>query len=721
MNKIELLAPAGNMNALKAAVAAGCDAVYLGLQSFSARAFAGNFSREEFQEAIRYCHIRGVRIYVTMNTLLFEEELETAFSDLDFLYENDCDALLVQDLGLLHYIRTRYPDFAVHCSTQMHIHNVEGVRFMQKQGVTRVVLARETPIEIIREACGTGMEIEVFVYGASCISYSGQCLMSEAVKHRSANRGRCAQCCRLQYFPHSGETFPEGSYILSPKDLNLIEAIPQLMEAGVSSLKIEGRMKREEYVYLAVKTFREAIDAAEQGKEYKVSKQREEELKLMFNRGFSKGHMLHAETAERMNPFRPNHQGIPIGKVKEVSGERVRITLSHDLHQHDGLRILNTPNDTGFTANRIYRQGKLTASARAGETVWVECRQKPVPKAGQKVLKTTDDLLIEKTDESIRQSERTSPIQISYKAVPGEPLQLMITDDRGIQVIAMSKEAVQEARKAPVTKQRLEELLSRTDKEPYRVIQMDGTVGNIFMPVSAVNEVRRQAFAALNEKRAVWNVHAGRKEYAASVPEKEYPSARLIVDTDQPVQRPGILCIREIDGINCTRTVDEALNVPRSYTGMVMHEIGGLNGILDHCIAGMTLNCTNPYALAFLLLQKGIHGVIFSSELTNPMIRDALDAFKQRYGWIPATYRLVYGHRTVMYIKKGFSSRKSMESITDFHGKIYDLSYNESIVEIREPDVYRSDNPYCTGSYLIPDTQQEKEIEEAYEEIYGRI
>ena len=242
MKKAELLAPAGNMDALKAAVAAGCDAVYLGMQIFSARAFAGNFSHEELQKAVRYCHIRDVRVYVTVNTMLFETEIENAKKEIDFLYRIDVDALLIQDLGLFHYVRTCYPDFDVHCSTQMHVHNLAGVRFMQEEGAARAVIARESPLELIREACATGMEVEAFVYGAICISYSGQCLMSASVKNRSANRGMCAQCCRLKYYPDSG-SFPEGEYILSPKDLNVINELPQLLDTGVCSLKIEGRMK----------------------------------------------------------------------------------------------------------------------------------------------------------------------------------------------------------------------------------------------------------------------------------------------------------------------------------------------------------------------------------------------------------------------------------------------------------------------------------------------
>ena len=341
MKKAELLAPAGNMEALIAAVQAGCDAVYLGLNSFSARAFAGNFSREELIEAVRYCHIRGVKVYVTMNTILYEPEIEAAKDQIQFLYDHDVDALLIQDFGLFHYVRTCFPDFEVHCSTQMHVHNMAGIEYMKTQGVKRVVLARETPIELVKKACKSGMEIEVFAYGAICISYSGQCQFSVVTKQRSANRGMCAQCCRMKYHKEDGSEFEEGEYILSPKDLNVIDQLPKLLAAGVSSLKIEGRMKRPEYVWLITKTFREAIDAYYRNETYRVTKKRQEELKLMFNRGFSEGHLFHDDVTKRMSQYRPNHQGVVIGEVVDFYKGKVKVKLSKPLYQHDGLRILS--------------------------------------------------------------------------------------------------------------------------------------------------------------------------------------------------------------------------------------------------------------------------------------------------------------------------------------------------------------------------------------------
>ena len=394
MKKVELLAPAGNMEALKAAVNAGCDAVYLGLKSFSARAFAGNFSHEEFIEAIHYCHTRNVKIYCTINTMLYETEIENAKKEVDFLYEDDCDAILIQDLGLFHYVRTCYPDMPVHCSTQMHIHNLKGVEFMKNQGVERVVLARETPIEIIQQACQMGVEIEVFTYGAICISYSGQCMMSASVKNRSANRGMCAQCCRLKYTRVDGSHFKEGDYILSPKDLNVIDQLPSLLDAGVSSLKIEGRMKRSEYVYLVIKTFREAIDAYYANKTYHVSSERLKQLEEMFYRGFSNGHLFHDDVTHRMSQYRPNHQGIAIGKVLAYRNGRVQVKLSDDLYQNDGLRIINEPHDTGLSAIKIYKNDLLVNHAKVNDIVWITCPSDPAPKKGQILRKTTDTHLL---------------------------------------------------------------------------------------------------------------------------------------------------------------------------------------------------------------------------------------------------------------------------------------------------------------------------------------
>lgn len=719
MKKTELLAPAGNMEALKAAVAGGCDAVYLGLSRFSARAFAGNFTHEELLEAVRYCHIRDVSVYVTINTMLYESEIEKVKEEIDYLYENDVDALLVQDFGLFHYLRECYQDFDVHCSTQMHIHNLAGVLKMQKEGASRVVMARETPLSLIREACRTGMEIEVFAYGAVCVSYSGQCLMSASIKNRSANRGVCAQCCRLRYYPDDSSSFSAGDYILSPKDLNVIDRLPELLSCGVSSLKIEGRMKRPAYVYLVTKTFREAIDAWYEGKSYKVSKERDRQLKLLFNRGFSEGLLFESSAEERMNPYRPNHVGIEIGKVVDCRSQRVCVRLSDTLHQHDGLRILSTPEDIGLTAVRIEKNGRLVNSAKAGDTVWLDCKGKYRPKKGQSLRKTTDSVLMDEIERTVRDSEKRIPVEMSYEAEQGMPFRLTVKDRAGREVTAESRIPCEAARANPLTDGRISASLAKTGDQPYQVSSSSGSAGNIFLPVSVINETRRSALEMLNDKRALRHERAGRKPYAFMPIQKRTDLPLIIAEGNaRTVSQYGTF-------MHVMPVVDQEQNMNDPViTDSVLSQAGDLLLSEENNIAGYTLNCANSYSLAFLLSQPGVEAVVFSSEISSGQIKEALDAFAGRYGFIPFTYAFVYGRRPLMYIRKGFAAAETPSFLTDKHGNNFKVEYNNDMSLIIESKPLCRENRYCSGSYLIPGTDSvsaDRIMEEAYEEIHGRI
>ena len=264
MKRIELLSPAGNMDSLVAAVQAGCDAVYLGGTLFGARAFAGNFNDEEIVNAIKYCHLYGVKVYVTTNILIYEREVETFLKYVEFLHKNNVDAILIQDLGMLDLVHKTFPNLECHASTQMHIHNLDGVIVANKLGCKRVVLARETPISLVKEIKEkVDVDLEIFAHGALCVSYSGQCLFSSLIGNRSGNRGSCVGSCRLPYriVDNHNKTLNSGDYPLSMKDLNTLEYLDELIEAGVTSLKIEGRMKSPEYVYTVTKLYRMAIDS----------------------------------------------------------------------------------------------------------------------------------------------------------------------------------------------------------------------------------------------------------------------------------------------------------------------------------------------------------------------------------------------------------------------------------------------------------------------------
>ena len=305
------------MEALKAAVKNGANAVYLGGKLFNARHYASNFTFEELEEAISYAHFYGVRVYITVNILIDNSEMEEAVEYIRYLYNKDVDGVIVQDIGLAKLIRDNFPDMEIHGSTQMTIYNLEGARLLEEMGFTRVVLARETPIsEIARIKRESKIELEVFVHGALCMSYSGQCLLSSVIGGRSGNRGTCAQPCRLEYkaLDKRGNILNklEDKYLLSPRDLNTIYNIEDLIEIPVDSLKIEGRMKRPEYVANIVKTYREAID---QGSK-EIDKLRSQEVRQLFNRGFTRGLGLGDFGRDYMSLDRPDNRGLEIGEIQ---------------------------------------------------------------------------------------------------------------------------------------------------------------------------------------------------------------------------------------------------------------------------------------------------------------------------------------------------------------------------------------------------------------------
>ena len=387
--KPELLAPAGNMETLKAAILAGCDAVYIGGKFFGARNYADNFTDEEMIEAIKYAHLNGVKIYVTMNTLVYETETKNFIDYALFLHKNNVDAIIIQDIGMMDYLRQKYPNLKLHASTQMHIHNLEGVKLLENLGLERVVLARETSIDLIEQIKKeTNIELEIFVQGALCISYSGQCLMSSLLNGRSGNRGTCSQCCRMPYdLIIDGKKVNQDNYLLSPKDLNTLKNLEPLLKLGVSSLKIEGRMKRKEYVYYVVSLYRKAIDSYFEKGYIEIKEEEIENLKKIFNRGFTKGFLNNEKSENLIHSYRPNHMGIEIGKVIDVKGKLVKIKLSKTLNQNDGIRIIGK-SDTGCIINKLYKNKKLINQANPNDIVEINLKDKV--NIGDKVLLTTD-------------------------------------------------------------------------------------------------------------------------------------------------------------------------------------------------------------------------------------------------------------------------------------------------------------------------------------------
>lgn len=329
-NSVELLSPAGDFECVKAAVQNGADAIYLGASSFSARASATNFSLAELKEVINYAHIRNVKVHLALNTLIKNNEFSEAISIAEKAYEYGIDAILVQDIGLATNLTSSFPKLPIHASTQMTIHNLSGVQALERLGFQRVVLARELSLQEIEYICrNTDVEIETFIHGALCISYSGQCLFSSMVGGRSANRGKCAQTCRLPYQLLENDKLIDSGYLLSPRDLCGLDYIPSLIEAGVKSFKIEGRLKSPEYVAVVTRIYRKYIDLYFSPNKYEINLKDRKDLLQVFNRGnFSNGHFDKKPNFDLVYKEKQNNMGIYIGNVSNYNNKNGRVTLN---------------------------------------------------------------------------------------------------------------------------------------------------------------------------------------------------------------------------------------------------------------------------------------------------------------------------------------------------------------------------------------------------------
>jgi len=519
MDKLELLAPAGDWEAFLAAVENGADAVYLGGKLFNARQFASNFDSEKLSEAIRYAHVRGVSVYLTMNTLMSDGELSEGIRFLKEAYLAGIDGVIVQDLGFARIVKELFPDIPVHGSTQMTIYNLDGVEMLKKMGFERIVLARELSLEEIKDiADNTSLEIEVFVHGALCISYLGQCLMSSIIGGRSGNRGKCAQPCRLTYElveKQSGKTVSvsRGKYLMSPKDLCSVQILNRIKEAGVKSLKIEGRMKGPEYVAVVTRTYRKYLDKCaneEQscpGGNYTVDDKDLQELAQVFNRGgFSKGYFEGKSGSAMMSYEKPKNWGIYLGKVLSYDQalNAVKLSLNSDISLGDGIEVWNGEEQSpGTVVTGLEVKGRRVESAKAGEVVTVRNIKGNISK-DNKVYKTSDKKLNSTLLESISgKFYRKVPLSGKIRINKNGPVHLTVKDDLGNIVEVAGSVIAEEALKRPVTKERVLEQLAKTGQTPFEFMDVDVSMDeNISIPISEINNIRRSALEQLEEKRA---------------------------------------------------------------------------------------------------------------------------------------------------------------------------------------------------------------------------
>ncbi|NYE58331.1 DUF3656 domain-containing U32 family peptidase [Carboxydothermus ferrireducens] len=508
LKKPELLAPVGAYENLIAAVQNGADAVYFGGKFFNARHFSENFTDEEIVKAIDYCHLRGVKAYITLNTLVTDYELKEVFRFLQLIYKEGADAVIVQDLGLAKVIREYFPDLNIHASTQMTLHNSDAISLIKQLGIKRVVLARELSLFEIQEVKKkTGVEIEHFIHGALCISYSGQCLMSSIIGQRSGNRGKCAQPCRLPYRlikdeKEIGENL--GEYLLSTRDINLSAFLPELIKAGVDSFKIEGRMKRPEYVATVVKVYRELIDLYfNDPQNFRVSEEQDRKLREIFNRNFSTAYLLGKPGQELMSYQRPNNRGVFVGRVVGYDERKnsVRVKLEDRLEEGDGVEIwVKKGGRVGVEIGSLYRGKEKVDRAEKGDLVEFYLPERVFPQ--DRVFKTSSRRLLEEARESFtREREiRKFPLLAKVIARRGEPLRLILSDGFGHRVEVESEYVVETALKHPADLKYLQDQLNRLGNTPFSLSETvaEGLEEGVLVPASELNKLRRKAIEKLS-------------------------------------------------------------------------------------------------------------------------------------------------------------------------------------------------------------------------------
>jgi putative protease len=476
---VELLAPAGDFDSLRAAVLNGADAVYLGGKEFSARQSAENFDRDEIIQAVRFCHSYKVKIFVTMNTLYNNEELSLAMEYAAFLYEIGVDALIVQDLGFIKLLKAQLPQFELHGSTQMSVHNLDGVNFLYNMGIKRMVLARELTLQEIHHIVkNTQAEIEVFVHGALCISFSGQCLMSSIIGGRSGNRGRCAQPCRQEY------KFSEGrkAHLLSPKDLSTLEFIDEIVKTGVASLKIEGRMKKPEYVAGVVSSYKKALAG-------KLNKNDVDKVTQLFNRGGFTSYNLHEKKGSAMMSYnRPKNWGTYLGKIVEAKEKYASIKLEKPLSVGDGIENFDRGN--GALVSKLWLKKREATKAFERDIVEIYLEG---AKIGDNIYKSLDIEITRAAEESYKGKEiMRLPLSVKFVAQKGEKIKLSLHNmESGCYEVFGGVPQV--ALKTPTTRDKIMEALSKTKDTPFYFEKIGITMDEgIVVPASELNLLRRE-------------------------------------------------------------------------------------------------------------------------------------------------------------------------------------------------------------------------------------
>ena len=678
--KKELLSPAGNMESLKQAVYNGCDAVYLACKNFGARKFANNFSNDEIIEAIKFCHLYGVRVYVTMNTLVKNNEVDDFLNQIRFLHKNGVDAVLVQDFGMICLLHDMFPNLEIHASTQANTSSIDTCKFYKSIGVKRVVFSRELSIDEINNI-DVDIEKEAFIHGALCISYSGCCLMSSMQGGRSGNRGECAGCCRMKYSLLDNDIVIESDkYLLSTKELNTTYKMDDLMNSNIDSFKIEGRMKSPLYVGFITNLYRRLIDGERVDLDYENDR-----LKTIFNREFTIGRIFSEDDTNLINSKSPNHIGLKIGKA-ELCKDKIKIILdkNQELNQYDAIRFMNS--NKGMIVNYLYDKNMKLVNKCSDGICYVD----------NKVKLNSNDLIAKTQDYKLgleyEKKNNIHKIGLTFKVVAHKGGKLFISVSDGTNIVEQFGNEVSEAINAPTYCSDIEKHLSKLNDTPYYIDKIDYEIDdNIFIQIKNINDLRRELIDKLSDMRMYKKKDFIEKDVSFDyykdcinnncVSASIYTEEQLNACLDSKVDRIYVNS-KELYSNYCDRD-NVYYAIPRC-TYNIKEKIEGKNMVSDYfdfyesvCFGNYSLNVFNIYT-AYYLKKFGLLNIPLSVELSNDEVCEFIDLFNNKFG--NENFELLkYGKVVNMVIKGnilGIEKNKYTYKLLDEKKKEFPVYYD---------------------------------------------
>lgn len=651
IKKIELLSPVGDERGLKAAVNSGANGVYFGAKSFNAREYAAeNFDDKAIENAIKFAKLRNVKVYITVNTLVYNDEIDKAILLIKNIYNMGADAIIVQDLGIIDIVRNNL-NIPMHASTQMSCNNTYSVKLLEKLGIERVVLAREASIENIKEIRkNTNIELETFIHGALCVSFSGQCAYSYLHGGRSANRGACAQACRMEY--SGGKT----NYPLSAKDLMTIDIIPNLIESGINSFKIEGRAKRSEYVAITTSIYRKAIDFALQNKNIETEKYKESLIKIFNRGGFSEGYYYNSK--DIFENYKPNHNGEFIGKITDYKKNKIYIKADKELNVYDGLSF-GESGKIGMQISDLYKDNIRVKNGKGNLSFSAVLKNINI---GDKVYRTTDKSQMDEANIIIESDNFKHLLNLNCIIDYDKKIKFKINSNYNekLNLEYISDYLVEEAKNSETKESDIIKALSKTGGTVFKFENINIIINfeKPFIPVKVLNEARRNIINSL-EKILIQNRKIDYDENIKNIfKEKiEYPNTNLKVaiisdinnkvkDYDKIILFPKIYDTdikkffedKKIDGIILPHiTFDKDIELIKNIVSkdmiVICNNLGQIEALLGECIiwAGIGMNTINNKTVDFLY-KLGVSTVISSIEAEKKL----KNTISIKRGFIPA-------------------------------------------------------------------------------------